>query len=140
AQNPEEFWRNLRDGVESISFFNDEELQGSLLDGPPPVNDPNLVKARAILQNPDWFDAAFFNVNPKEAEIMDPQHRVFLECAWEALEHAGHNPDTFGGLIRLFAGSRMHTYVLSNRVPHRDLIGLGGGARITPATDKDYLL
>ncbi|HKI72398.1 MAG TPA: beta-ketoacyl synthase N-terminal-like domain-containing protein, partial [Verrucomicrobiae bacterium] len=111
AKNLAEFWRNLRDGVESVSFFRDEELQASLLDGPPPKDNPNFVKARAVLEDADRFDAAFFNVNPKEAEIMDPQHRVFLESAWEALENAGHNPDTFGGLIGLFAGSSMNTYL-----------------------------
>ena len=139
AKNLAEFWRNLHNGVESVSFFQDEELQSSLLDGPPPKDNPNFVKARAVLEEADWFDAAFFNVNPKEAEIMDPQHRVFLENAWEALENAGHNPDTFGGLIGLFAGSSMNTYLLSNLVPHRDLIGLVGGFQIMLASDKDYL-
>ena len=139
AKNLAEFWRNLHDGVESVSFFQDEELQASLLDGPPPKDNPNFVKARAVLEDADRFDAAFFNVNPKEAEIMDPQHRVFLETAWEALENAGHNPDTFGGLIGLFAGSSMNTYLLSNLIPHRDLIGLVGGFQIMLASDKDYL-
>ncbi|PYJ60495.1 MAG: hypothetical protein DME24_09155, partial [Verrucomicrobia bacterium] len=139
AKNLAEFWRNLREGVESVSFFQDEELQASLLDGPPPKDNPNFVKARAVLEDADRFDAAFFNVNPKEAEIMDPQHRVFLETAWEALENAGHNPDTFGGLIGLFAGSSMNTYLLSNLIPHRDLIGLVGGFQIMLASDKDYL-
>src|SRR5437667_3991668 len=139
AKNLEEFWSNLRDGVESVSFFKDEELQGSLLDGPPPKDDPNFVKARAILEDADLFDAAFFGVNLKEAEIMDPQHRLFLECAWEALENAGYNPDTYGGLIGLFAGSSMNTYLLSNLLTNRDLIKLLGGFQTMLANDKDYL-
>src|SRR3989442_2822973 len=114
AKNLEEFWHNLRDGTESVSFFKDEELRGSPLDGPPLKNKPNFVKARAILEGADLFDAAFFGVNSNEAEIMDPQHRLFLECAWEALESAGINPDTYGGLIGLFAGSSMKTYLLYN--------------------------
>src|SRR5437667_5217746 len=139
AKNLEEFWSNLRDGVESVSFFKDEELQGSLLDGPPPKDDPNFVKARAILEDADLFDAAFFGVNPKEAEIMDPQHRLFLECAWEAMESAGYNPDTYGGLIGMFAGSSLNTYLLSNLLTNRKLIHLLGGFQTMVANDKDHL-
>src|SRR5437667_3667525 len=139
AKNLEEFWSNLRDGVESVSFFKDEELQGSLLDGPPPKDDPNFVKARAILEDADLFDAAFFGLNLKEAEITDPQHRLFLECAWEALENAGYNPDTYGGLIGLFAGSSMNTYLLTNLLTNRELIERTGGFQTMLANDKDYL-
>src|SRR5437016_4174021 len=139
AQDLEHFWRNLRDGVESVSFFKNEELQWSLLDGPPPTNNPNLVKARAVLDNSEWFDAAFFSLNPVEAEILDPQHRVFLECAWEALENAGYNPDTFDGLIGLFAGTSMSTYLLSNLLTNPDRIRLVGAFQAMLATDKDYL-
>jgi len=84
ARNVEQFWRNLCDGVEAISFFTDEELQAAGV--AVPQAHPNYVKARGILDEADLFDAAFFGVNPREAEVMDPQHRVFLECAWEALE------------------------------------------------------
>jgi amino acid adenylation domain-containing protein len=139
AKNLDEFWRNLRDGVESISFFNDEEVESSLFDGPAPKNDANFVKARAILDDPGLFDASFFNVNPKEAEVMDPQHRVFLECAWEALENAGYNPDTYRGLIGLFAGSSMNSYLLANLLAKRDLIGLVGAFQTMLGNDKDYL-
>src|SRR2546428_1647660 len=139
AKNLEEFWHNLRDGTESVSFFKDEELRGSLLDGPPPKDNPNFVKARAILEDADLFDAAFFGVNSKEAEIMDPQHRLFLECAWEALENAGYNPDTYVGLIGLFAGSSTNTYLLSNLLTNRGPIRLLGGYQTMLANDKDYL-
>jgi acyl transferase domain-containing protein len=139
AKNLEEFWRNLRDGKESILFFSDEELRGSLLDGPPPKDNPNWVKARAILEDADWFDAAFFGVDTKEAEIMDPQQRLFLECAWEALENAGYNPDSYGGLIGLFAGSSTSTYLLSNLLTNRDRIKSLGGFQIRLANDEDYL-
>jgi amino acid adenylation domain-containing protein len=139
AKNPDEFWRNLRDGVESVSFFKDDELQSSLLDGPPPKGDPNFVKARAVLENSDFFDAAFFNINPREAEIMDPQHRVFLESAWEALENAGYSRDSYGGLIGVFAGASMNTYLFSNLLAHRELTALVGGFQIMLANDKDYL-
>ena len=139
AKNLEEFWSNLRDGAESVSFFEEEELQGSLLDDPTLMDNPNFVKARAILEDADLFDAAFFGVNPKEAEIMDPQHRLFLECAWEALESAGYNPDTYGGLIGMFAGSSLNTYLLSNLLTNRKLIHLLGGFQTMVANDKDHL-
>ena len=139
AKNLEEFWRNLRDGMESVSFFQDDELQGSLLDGPPPKGNPNLVKARAILEDADRFDAAFFGVNAREAEITDPQHRLFLECAWEALENAGYQPDSYDGLIGLFAGSSTNSYLLSNLLTHRDLIEALGAFQTLLANEKDYL-
>ncbi len=80
AAGLDELWRNLRDGVEAISFFSDEELTAA---GIPPavLADPRYVKARAVLEDADLFDAAFFGFSPREAELMDPQHRLFLECA-----------------------------------------------------------
>ncbi|HVS52165.1 MAG TPA: amino acid adenylation domain-containing protein [Opitutaceae bacterium] len=122
AKNLEEFWRNLRDGVEAVSFFNDDAVQWLPIEHPPVLSDPRFVKARAVLEKPEWFDAAFFGVNPKEAEVTDPQHRVFLECCWEALEHAGCNPDTYDGLIGVFAGASMNTYLLTNLLTNRGLI------------------
>src|SRR3954467_10209186 len=122
AKNLEEFWRNLREGKECISFFKDEPIQWLPIEHPPKPDDPRYVRARAALEKPEWFDAAFFGMNPKEAEIMDPQHRVFLECAWEALEDAGCNPETFDGLIGVFAGASMNTYLLTNLMTNRDLI------------------
>src|SRR3954470_21750554 len=102
ARNVEQFWHHLRNGVEAISFFSDEELQAAGIDFP--RNNPNYVKARGLLEEPDHFDAAFFGINPKEAEIMDPQHRVFLECAWEALENAGYDSEQTDALVGVFAG------------------------------------
>src|SRR5437867_685753 len=139
AKDLDQFWRNLCEGVESVSFFKDEELQWSPLDGRPPRKPVNLVKARAILENADWFDAAFFGIDPQEAEVLDPQHRIFLECAWETLESAGYNPDTYNGLIGLFAGSSMNTYLLSNLLTSPERIGLFGRFRTMLASDKDFL-
>ncbi|MCP4157182.1 MAG: amino acid adenylation domain-containing protein, partial [bacterium] len=104
AKNITEFWENLKNGVESISFFSQEELaqagiKRELLES------PNYVKARGELEDSDCFDAAFFKYTPLEAEIMDPQIRVFHECAWEALENAGYEPGTYNGLIGLYAGA-----------------------------------
>src|SRR5882724_4602124 len=79
ARNLDEFWRNLCDGVEAVSFFSDEELAAA--GAAVPQNNPNYVKARAVLEDADLFDAAFFGMKPKEAEVTDPQHRLFLECS-----------------------------------------------------------
>src|SRR5258708_27005910 len=93
ARDVHEFWRNLRAGVESITFFTDEELLAAGVE-PAALKDPNYVKARGMLNGVEEFDAAFFRIGPREAEIMDPQHRLFLECAWESLESAGYDPET----------------------------------------------
>lgn len=122
AGNLEEFWRNLREGRECVSFFHDKEVRWLPLEHPPRLEDPQFVKARAVLEKPEWFDASFFGMNPREAEIMDPQHRVFLECAWEALENAGCNPDTFDGSIGVFAGASLNTYLFSNLLTNPDLV------------------
>jgi amino acid adenylation domain-containing protein len=122
AKNLAEFWRNLRDGVEAISFFENDDVRWLPIEHPPLLGDPRFVKARGVLEKPEWFDAAFFGLNPKEAEVMDPQHRVFLECCWEALEHAGCNPDTYDGLIGVFAGASMNTYLLTNLLTNRGLV------------------
>src|SRR5215212_1336043 len=82
AGNIAEFWRNLRDGVESISFFSDEELLASGID-PAVLREPNYVRARGVIEDADLFDASFFGFSPREAETLDPQHRLFLECVWE---------------------------------------------------------
>ncbi|MGH2509695.1 MAG: beta-ketoacyl synthase N-terminal-like domain-containing protein, partial [Ktedonobacteraceae bacterium] len=85
ARDIETFWRNIAGGVKSIRFFSDEELLAMGLD-PALLAQPNCVKAGSFLEEIDKFDAGFFGYTPREAELMDPQHRFFLECAWEALE------------------------------------------------------
>jgi phthiocerol/phenolphthiocerol synthesis type-I polyketide synthase E len=113
AGNLAEFWRNIRDGVESISAFTDEELLAFAVD-PASLRDQNFVKVGAILPDIDLFDAAFFGYSPREAEMIDPQHRVFLECAWEAIESAGYHPDSYEGLIGVYAGTSLSAYLLFN--------------------------
>src|SRR6185436_965418 len=92
ARNVEEFWQNLRAGVESLTPFSDDELRAAGVD-PRMIADPAYVKAGTVLERADEFDAAFFGFNPREAALMDPQHRIFLECAWEALEDAGYDTE-----------------------------------------------
>ncbi|MFP5263128.1 MAG: beta-ketoacyl synthase N-terminal-like domain-containing protein, partial [Blastocatellia bacterium] len=138
ARNVEQFWDNLRNGVESISFFSDEEL---LKWGVPQalIDNPNYVKAGAVLDDIEMFDASFFGFTPKEAEITDPQHRIFLELAWEALENAGYNPETYGGLIGVYAGVGMSTYFLSNLYLNSDKLATTGAVQIGIGNDKDFL-
>src|SRR5215813_10018881 len=113
AKNIEQFWQNLRDGVESISFFSDEEVEQAGVD-PVELKSPYYVKAGGILDDIEYFDADFFGFTPKEAEMTDPQHRCFLECCWEALEHAGYSADKYRGLIGLYGGAGANTYLLYN--------------------------
>ncbi|NET03815.1 MAG: amino acid adenylation domain-containing protein [Symploca sp. SIO2B6] len=142
AKNIDTFWQNLRDGVESISFFTEEELE---LDNPTVLSDPNYVNAGAVLPDIDHFDASFFGYSAKEAGIMDPQQRIFLECAWEALESAGYNPQTYEGLVGIYAGSGMNTYLINNVNPHcnfslqQTFLGSALDLQVRLANGKDFL-
>ncbi|MGK4005259.1 SDR family NAD(P)-dependent oxidoreductase [Sorangium sp. So ce1036] len=138
AKSVDAFWQNLRDGVESIVALSDEDLAGA---GVPPevASDSSYVRARAVLDDVEWFDAAFFGMTPREAEILDPQHRCFLECAWEALEHAGYNPEAFKGTIGVYAGASGHdTYFLNNLYPNHEL-RKAMDYQVYVANDKDFL-
>ena len=144
ADNIDEFWRNLRDGVESITFFRDDELIAAGV-APELVGQPDYVKVRGLIRDAEGFDAAFFGYPPREAELLDPQHRVFLETAWAALEHAGYDPSRAGGPIGVFAGSSPSTYLMANVCADRDgvaaLVGgyQSGGFPALFGNDKDYL-
>ena len=139
AKNLEEFWQNLRNGLECITFFSDQELQASGID-PDVLNNSGYIKARAILENIELFDALFFGFSPKEAAILDPQQRLFLECAWDALEIAGYNSETYNGLTGVYAGAHISTYLLNNLYTNPDLTELIGDLQvIMHGNDKDYL-
>ncbi|MEO1671094.1 MAG: beta-ketoacyl synthase N-terminal-like domain-containing protein, partial [Cyanobacteria bacterium J06631_2] len=149
ADNIEQFWANLRDGVESISFFKGAEMIATGVDREL-VNHPDYVNASPILADIEGFDADFWGYSPKEAQLLDPQQRLFMECAWESLEDAGYDPLTYSGDIGLYGGAATNTYLLNNIYPHRhqidrqdDLQVLNlssmGGFQVTTANDKDYL-
>ncbi|WP_414582646.1 beta-ketoacyl synthase N-terminal-like domain-containing protein [Scytonema sp. PCC 10023] len=121
AKSVDEFWANLCKGQESISFFSDEELKASGVDSDT-LSNPHYVKAGARLSDIEIFDASFFDFSPREAEIIDPQHRILLECAWEALENAGYNPSSGKGLTGVYVGTNMSNYFLSNLSSHPELI------------------
>lgn len=107
AKNIHRFWDDLKNGKELVSFFSAEELKEAGVE-PELLNNPNYVKAYGLLEDIDCFDASFFGYTPREAEIMDPQIRIFHECVWAALEDAGYDPGTYDGLIGLYAGATLN--------------------------------
>ncbi|MEH2134827.1 MAG: SDR family NAD(P)-dependent oxidoreductase [Nostoc sp.] len=137
AKNVDEFWQNLQNGTESISVFTDEELLAYGLDAAT-LNNPKFVKARAVLEDVELFDAAFFGFNPREAEITDPQHRLFLECAYIALEDAGYDSESYQGSIGVYAGASFSGYLL-NVYLNKDIVGSIDNHQLAIAGDKDYL-
>ena len=112
ADTTESFWENLCAGVESITHFADDELDDWF--SAEERRSADYVKARPILTDVDQFDAEFFGMYANEAALTDPQHRVFLECSWQALEDGGYDPAVYSGAIGVFAGSSMNTYFLNN--------------------------
>ena len=131
AKNPDEFWQNLISGKDGITRFNSrEEADGS-----------KYVGARSLFDEPDRFDASFFGIYPKEAELMDPQHRVFLECAWEAMEDGGYEPTEYPGLVGVYAGLSLNTYLLNNLGKSQDLANNYQVAEYQTmlGNDKDFL-
>ncbi|OYE06089.1 type I polyketide synthase, partial [Nostoc sp. 'Peltigera membranacea cyanobiont' 232] len=138
AKDIESFWHNLRDGVESISWLTDEELinSGVSLDL---LNHPNYVKASSVLSDIELFDANFFAYSAKEAELIDPQQRLFLELAWEAVEKAGYDPQTYNGLIGVYGGVGMSRYLLNNLYPNHQLLATIDPIQLGISNDKDFL-
>src|ERR1700694_4826487 len=104
AENVEEFWENLVAGKETVSFFSDAELAEAGLDAGALKRAGHYIPARGVLKDADCFDAAFFGIHPREAEVMDPQQRIFLETCWSALERAGYGPTQMQGAVGVFAG------------------------------------
>lgn len=137
AQDVNQYWENLKDGVESISVFSKEELSQSNLD-PSILDTPGFVNAGSVLEDVDKFDASFFGFSPREAESMDPQQRFFLECAWHALEDAGYDPDRYPGDIGVYAGCAISSY-LRELEKNPELVDLVGYIQVLIGNDKDYL-
>ncbi len=138
AKDVNTFWQNLRAGVESISIFSKQELESNGIDHTV-LNSPSYVRARAVLEDVELFDASFFGFSAREAEIMDPQHRLFLECASEALESAGYDAETYRGAIAVYAGASISTYLLFNLYSNRDLLESVGSFQVLLGNNKDSL-
>ncbi len=128
------FWQNLAGGVESISFWSAEELA---VTGVPPevLAHPSFVRAGGVVDGADLFDAGYFGVSPREAELLDPQHRLFLECAAEALDRAGYGSDLRRGRVGVFAGAGTISYAVQNLFGRADVDPF----EITLGNDKDFL-
>ena len=136
ASNVAEFWRNLRQGVETVSFFSDEELEEPV--EPAGVSNPAYIKAHGVLDGVELFDANFFNIPSREAKWIDPQQRLFLESAWAALEHAGYDVERYSGLISVYAGLNANTYLLS-RLDQLTTDSSAESFLVYLSSDKDYL-
>ncbi len=138
SANIYEFWDNIINGRECISFFTDEELieEGIELNY---IKNKDYIKAKGVIDNIDLFDASFFDINPKEAELMDPQHRLLLECAWEALENAGYDAERYEGAIGVYAGKSMSSYLFLNVYPHIKKILAAGNLQAAIGNDKDSI-
>jgi acyl transferase domain-containing protein/SAM-dependent methyltransferase len=137
ALDVDSFWQNICQGIESIARFSADELTASGI--PRSVLDnPRFVNAAGALDGIESFDAGLFGYNPREAETIDPQHRVFLECAWESLEHAGYNPFSYNGLIGVYAGTGTSTY-LERLKSDPALAALLGHFQLSISNEKDHL-
>ncbi|MFE8601584.1 type I polyketide synthase [Archangium violaceum] len=138
AHTVEQFWHNLQEGIESISFFSDTELERAAID-PAELSDARYVKARGVLEGIELFDARFFGFSPREAELTDPQQRVFLECAWETFERAGYDPAAYAGPIGVFAGAGANGYLLHHLAPAGRLVGTANAFQAILHNKNDHL-
>jgi len=145
AGDLDQFWNNLVHGVNSVSRFSEEELEYSVATPESIAQGQKFIRARGIVDGVDLFDADFFGMYPKEAQLIDPQHRLFLECAWEAIESAGYVPETYPGLIGVYAGLAMNTYFLHNLCVDRAFAAdfsanyQVGGYQTMLGNDKDFM-
>ncbi len=121
AASVDQFWANLRDGVESIRRLGDEELEAAGVSRAT-LNDPDYVRACPVLEDVDKFDAAFFGLSARDASIMDPAHRIFLEVAWQAFEHAGYTALPEEGVVGVFAAAGAPLYMIENLRTNPDLM------------------
>jgi acyl transferase domain-containing protein len=139
ARTPEQLWVNVAAGVESICPLTPAELRQAGV-AAAVAADPDYVAAAALLAGVDEFDAEFFGCSPADAAMLDPQHRHFLQCAWEAMEDAGHVPGRFQGRVGVYAGCGLNSYFLFNLLTNPDLAAEAGllGPR-QPDLDKDAL-
>jgi hypothetical protein len=137
AASVEALWENLCASKESITFFLDDEIDSSI-----PLalrNDVDYVKARGVIDDVEMFDAAFFGISPKEAELMDPQQRIFMELCWECLERGGYSPDTCPGPVGVFGGMYNATYFQKHVSRYPERINALGEFQVMLANEKDYI-
>lgn len=138
APDLDRFWDNLAAGAESVTFFTPDELEAAGVD-PEVAARPEYVPAGAVLDDPARFDAGLFDVSPREAALIDPQQRLFLESSWAALEDAGLDPLRVPGRGAVFAGAGLNRYLLDHVYPAIDLGDPAGAYRAALSNDKDFL-
>lgn len=138
AQTIERFWQNLCEGKESVTVFTDEQLERAGVERGQ-LRDPSYVRSGVVLEGVELFDAGFFGFTPREAELTDPQHRIFLECAWEALEDAGYDQERLKGRVGVFAGSGLNAYFLHVVTSNPGLVRSWSDLQKMMVIDKDYL-
>jgi phthiocerol/phenolphthiocerol synthesis type-I polyketide synthase E len=136
ARDLAEFWANLRDGVDCILDLSDADLRESGTD--PASLPPGYVRSAALINGIEMFDAGFFSFSPREAEILDPQSRLFLECSWEALESAGYISESYPGWVGLYAGVSIPGYFLANLASNAELMSSLGFFHLMLSNDRDY--
>ena len=137
ADNLEEFWQNIQEGKVSISQFSRSELEKKGVN-PELLDNPDYIYANGIIDRGDMFDSAFFGIPPKEADFLDPQHRIFLETAYEALENAGYAP-TEPRNIGVFAGTGMNSYLFKSLINHPEALSILGEFQTMVNNDKDFI-
>lgn len=139
APDPDSLWRRVSRGEDCLVDLDTGELEARGVD-PLSLSDPLYVRRAGVLDDVECFDAEFFGIGPRDAAVMDPQHRHFYQCAWEALESAGHVPERFSGSIGVFAGCGMNTYLVHNLLTRGELVrDLGWFLLRHTANDKDFL-
>ncbi|HLF78079.1 MAG TPA: SDR family oxidoreductase [Dehalococcoidia bacterium] len=141
ARSLAQFWQNIRDGVVSIGDveLSDQELIAKGV-SPADLRNPNYVRKGGVIEDVASFDPGFFGIGARDAAIMDPQHRHFIECVWESLENAGYVPESFDGAIGVYAGCGMNEYMTHNLLSNQSLVdSLGMFLLRHTGNDKDFL-
>lgn len=136
APDVETLWHNIMAGHNAIRPLTAEELDAA---DPGLRNDPNHVAVTAAVTGVEFWDATFFGFSPRAAEVTDPQHRLFLECCWQAMENAGYDPTGYPGVAGIIAGSGFPTYLQSNIMGHWDVIAEAGHLQLAIGNDRDSL-
>lgn len=137
AADVEQFWDHLVLGRDTVSFFDDQTLDAAVSQAL--RQDPAYVRARGVLDRIDQFDAAFFGIAPREADLMDPQQRVFLEICWECIERAGYVPDRCEGTVGVYGGMHNATYFQQHVTSRPDLVDMAGAFQTMLGNEKDYV-
>lgn len=129
ASDVNDFWRSVVAGRDCLTRFDPERT---------PI-EPGHVPVKGVLEGADLFDAGLFGFNPREAEVLDPQQRIFLECSFAALDDAGIDPSSFDGRVGVFGGSSLNTYLVNNVLPNATAMASLGPYQVMQASDKDFL-